>query len=54
MKYWGELDSFDLDRIIETLLSAGAIEITNDRKTYILKKGTLEMYTQYKTKKDKT
>lgn len=47
-KYWGELDAFDLDRIIETLAASGAITVSPNRKTYILTQSTLEQYTKYK------
>ena len=47
-KYWGEFDSFDLDRIVETLLGAGAIIMGPDVKkpTYILKDEALNIYTK--------
>ena len=47
-KYWGELDAFDLDRIIETLAASGAITVSTNRKTYVLTQSTLEQYTRYK------
>ena len=49
-KYWGEFDAFDLDRIIETLLGAGAItkEMHGTKVTYTLKKDTLDAYTSLK------
>ena len=49
-KFWGQFDSFDLDRIIETLEGAGAITVQRSGKTviYTLKQGTLEQYTKYK------
>lgn len=50
-KYWGELDAFDMDRIAETLLGAGAIEVEYPGKgncMYVLQKKTLEEYTEFK------
>lgn len=48
--YWGEFDAFDLDKIIETLQSAGAIDVfRNGKKTnLVLKKSALDQYTQFK------
>lgn len=49
-KYWGELDSFDLDRIAETLLGAGAISVQRhgSKILYTLKDSALEEYTKIK------
>jgi len=46
-KYWGEFDSFDLDRIAETLLGAGAISLGPDTKrvSYHLRPEALAIYT---------
>ncbi len=49
-KYWGNVDSFELDRIAETLLSAGAIEVSYPGKAtcvYSLKKDVLDRYTGF-------
>jgi hypothetical protein len=50
MKYWGEFDSFDLDKIVETLQQAGAIEIFRNGAhiEYALKEKALESYLDYK------
>ena len=47
-KYWGELDSFDLDRIVETLLGAGAVVTGPDPKKicYIMQKEAIDIYTR--------
>ena len=47
-KYWGEFDGFDLDRIIETLIGAGAVKLGPDPKQplYILKDEALNIYTK--------
>lgn len=47
-KYWGEFDGFDLDRIVETLIGAGAIKMGTDLKvpTYILKNKAVQIYTK--------
>ena len=48
-KYWGEFTSFDLDRIVETLLSADCIEERNPGSpscVYVLKKAADEMFTK--------
>jgi hypothetical protein len=49
-KYWGQFDAFDLDRIAETLDSAGAITIKRAGKTtmYVLRQHVLDEYTKYK------
>jgi len=49
-KFWGELDSFDLDRIVETLLGAGAINVQRHgtKVVYVLKESALEQYTKIK------
>lgn len=47
-KHWGEFDSFDLDRIIETLLGADAISVMPNGKkmTYVMKQSAVDMYTK--------
>ena len=49
-KYWGQFDSFDLDRIVETLEGAGAITVQRVGKTitYTMKQNVLEEYTKYR------
>jgi hypothetical protein len=49
-KFWGELDAFDLDRIVETLLGAGAISVQRHgtKVLYTLKESALEQYTKIK------
>jgi hypothetical protein len=48
-KHWGELDAFDLDRIIETLSSARAIDMRKEGKTvyYKLTEKAIRMYLQF-------
>jgi hypothetical protein len=47
-KYWGELDAIILDRVIETLEGAGAIDIARAGKEtiYMMKKQYVESYTR--------
>ena len=48
-KYWGQFDSFDLDRIMETLLGAGAVKANLEGKnkvSYTLEKDALDIYTR--------
>lgn len=49
-KFWGQFDSFDLDRMIDTLTQAGAIDtFKNGKETiYKLKKEALYAYLEYK------
>lgn len=49
-KHWNELDSFDLDRIVETLINARSVEVRKDGKTtyYKLTPFAVEMYLQFK------
>ena len=50
-KFWGDMDAFDLDKIIETLQGAGAIEVVrHGKKTIlILKEEALKQYTAFKS-----
>lgn len=51
MKYWGQFDAFDLDKIVETLQSAGAIDTFRDNRegtSYRLKEEALKAYLDYK------
>jgi hypothetical protein len=53
-KFWGEFDTVQLDRIVETLLNAGAVEVhmTPDNKNntmVVLKKEVAELYLRFKT-----
>jgi hypothetical protein len=47
-KYWGQFDSFDLDRIAESMLGAGAISICPNGKiiTYQMKSEVVDLYTR--------
>lgn len=49
-KFWGELDSYDLDRIAESLMQAGALNAIKNGKhmIYQLTPDTVTAYTQYK------
>lgn len=50
-KFWGELDSFDLDRITETLVQAGAITIRRNgtkNMVYQLMQKVVDHYSRYK------
>lgn len=49
--YWGDFDSFDLDRIIETLIAADAIQVLcpgTDKAVLILKENVLDQYVNFK------
>jgi len=49
-KYWGQFDSYDLDKIAETLLQAGAIKILRSGSNieYEMREEALEAYLNYK------
>lgn len=49
-KYWGQFDSFELDRIVDTLTQCGAIESHKNGHDmlYQMKKETLENYLEFK------
>jgi hypothetical protein len=51
-KFWGEFDTIQLDRIIETLIAAGAVEVhcgPNVRDTLVvLKRDVAELYLKFK------
>jgi len=53
-KFWGELDAYDLDRIIETMSQAGAITITKNGKhtIYCVPQNIVDQYQTYKTGDD--
>lgn len=48
-KHWGELDAFDLDRIVETLIQNRGIEVRRDGKSvwYKLTEQSINMYTKF-------
>lgn len=50
-KFWGQFDAFDLDRIMETLDSAGAVKVQQVGKvrTYIMPQSIVDQYTKYKS-----
>jgi len=45
-KFWGEFDAFDLDRIVETLIGAGAITVQRHgtKTVYKMKESALEQF----------
>lgn len=49
-KFWGEMDSYVLDRVIETINQSGAIEIDRIGKDvlYTMKKSAVELYSKFK------
>jgi hypothetical protein len=50
-KHWGEFDAFDLDKIIETLTSANAVDIMRSGSTtfYKLKESVVQAYSKLLT-----
>lgn len=50
-KYWGDMDHFELDRVIETLIGAGVIRVGGGRKIeYILETNAKEMFEHFNKK----
>lgn len=49
-RFWGEFDAFDMDRIAETLIGAGAIKVVGpaNNVTYQLTQNVLDMYLNFK------
>ena len=43
-KFWGEFDSFDLDRIAQTLVENGAVKISSDGKEYTMLQEAIDIY----------
>ena len=49
-KFWGEMDSYVLDRVMETLVQSHAVEVDRVGKDtlYTMKKSAVELYTKFK------
>ena len=49
-KFWGEMDSYVLDRVMETLIQSNAVEVDRVGKDtlYTMKKSAVDLYTKFK------
>jgi hypothetical protein len=49
-KFWGEMDSYVLDRVMETLTQSGAVDVDRIGKDtlYTMKKSAVDLYTKFK------